>query len=471
MSRRKTEFFETKPQDTKCLVVHLSVRMNMDRPPQGAPRSDDAQLQEILGLSRAIELEIVDGFTLQIDRIRPATYLKSGQVDALAERVRAEKIGLVIINANLSPIQQRNLEKAIGCKVIDRTGLILEIFGARAATREGRLQVELAHLTYQKSRLVRSWTHLERQRGGAGFLGGPGETQIEADRRVIDDKIAKLKKQLESVVKTRQLHRKARKKVPYPIVALVGYTNAGKSTLFNRLTAANVVARDQLFATLDPTMRQLELPSGRQIILSDTVGFVSDLPTQLIAAFRATLEEVLEADVIIHVRNMADDDTVAQRQDVLMILEELGIAPEQTERQFIEVQNKIDLLNSDEVAHLKARQRNVPKDARTKTVMLSAIDGEGVTHLLETIDQVLASRQQLVAVALPPEESALIAWIHRHADVHHQESDDKGITSLTFAIDPENLNRLEAKLPADRTLAPVGMDVNDLGGSKRHLAQ
>ena len=451
-------------------MVHLSVRMNLDRPQQSAPRSDDAQLQEILGLSRAIDLEIVEGFTLQIDRIRPATYLKSGQVDALADRVRAEKIGLVIVNANLSPIQQRNLEKAIGCKVIDRTGLILEIFGARAATREGRLQVELAHLTYQKSRLVRSWTHLERQRGGAGFLGGPGETQIEADRRVIDDKIAKLKKQLESVVKTRQLHRKARKKVPYPIVALVGYTNAGKSTLFNRLTAANVVAKDQLFATLDPTMRQLELPSGRQVILSDTVGFVSDLPTQLIAAFRATLEEVLEADVIIHVRNMADEDTVAQRQDVLTILEELGIAPEQTERQFIEVQNKIDLLDADEIEHLKARQRSASKGARTQTVLLSAIDGEGMTTLLDVIDHVLAARQQYVAVALPPEEGALIAWIHRHADVQHQDSDDTGNTYLTFAIDPENLNRLEAKMPDGYTLAPVHMDSSSADQSNRQLA-
>ncbi len=451
-------------------MVHLSVRMKMDRPQQSAPRSDDAQLQEILGLSRAIELDIVEGYTLQIDRIRPATYLKSGQVDALADRVRAEKIGLVIINANLSPIQQRNLEKAIGCKVIDRTGLILEIFGARAATREGRLQVELAHLTYQKSRLVRSWTHLERQRGGAGFLGGPGETQIEADRRVIDDKIAKLKKQLESVVKTRQLHRKARKKVPYPIVALVGYTNAGKSTLFNRLTAANVVARDQLFATLDPTMRQLELPSGRQIILSDTVGFVSDLPTQLIAAFRATLEEVLEADVIIHVRNMADEDTVAQRQDVLTILEELGIAPEQTERQFIEVQNKIDLLDEDEIAHLRARQQSAAKGGRTRTVMLSAIEGEGVTALLNAIDEVLSSRQECVAVALPPEESALIAWIHRHADVHNQETDDNGITSLTFAIDPENLNRLHAKMPEGVSILPVNMTAADAAPEKRRSA-
>lgn len=463
MSRKKAELIETRQQVTRCLVVHVAVRAAPGRGAPAAPRSDDAQLAEILGLSKAIDLNIVEGLTLHTDQIRPSTFLKSGQVQGLKAQVAGQDIGLVVINAGLSPIQQRNLEKELGCKVIDRTGLILEIFGARAATREGRLQVELAHLTYQKSRLVRSWTHLERQRGGAGFLGGPGETQIEADRRVIDDKIAKLKKQLVGVVKTRQLHRKARKKVPYPIVALVGYTNAGKSTLFNLLTSADVMARDQLFATLDPTMRQVVLPSGRQVILSDTVGFVSDLPTQLVAAFRATLEEVLEADVIIHVRNMADQDTVAQRQDVLSILEDLGITPDQDDRQFIEVQNKIDLLDDDETEHLRSRQLYAEKTGRSHVVLMSATDGDGVGDLLAMLDDVLAHAQKVVTVSLPPENGALMAWLYRHGDVQARSADDDGVTRLTVSMDSDNLERLKAKLPdgcrIDRADPPSGIKI------------
>lgn len=445
MSRRKHELIETKQQKTRCLVVHAAVRVRAGNREHDLLRSDQTQLDEILGLSRAINLEIVDGIMLQVDQIRPATFLKSGQVDMLGERVEGEQIDLVVVNSALSPIQQRNLEKALRCKVIDRTGLILEIFGARAATREGRMQVDLAHLTYQKSRLVRSWTHLERQRGGAGFLGGPGETQIEADRRVIDDKITKLKRQLEGVVKTRQLHRKARKKVPYPIVALVGYTNAGKSTLFNLLTQAEVLAKDQLFATLDPTMRQLALPSGRRVILSDTVGFISDLPTQLIAAFRATLEEVLEADVIVHVRDVSDLDTIAQRRDVIAILEDLGINPETDERHFIEVQNKIDLLDDAARDALEEKQSSASANSRTKTVVVSAVNGDGVDDLLDAIETVLAQTHNALTITVPPEESALAAWIHRHADVLGRNSDDTGITTFQVRISDENLKKLRSR--------------------------
>ncbi|MDD9926251.1 MAG: GTPase HflX, partial [Rhodospirillaceae bacterium] len=326
-------------------------------------------MAECVSLAKAIELEVAHSETVTIARVRPSTLFGSGVVERFADLIKALEIDIVIVNAPLTPVQQRNLERDLHAKVIDRTGLILEIFGARARTHEGVLQVELAALSYQRSRLVRSWTHLERQRGGFGFMGGPGESQIEIDRRLIDQRISKLKRQLETVRRTRTLHRKARKKVPYPIVALVGYTNAGKSTLFNRLTGSQVFAKDLLFATLDPTMRKLDLPSGRKIILSDTVGFISDLPTMLVAAFRATLEEVREADIIVHVRDIAHPESAEQKDDVEAVLLELGFedAP-----RTIEVLNKIDLLDAEERAAVVERARR-----NVAIVPLSAISGEG----------------------------------------------------------------------------------------------
>ncbi len=309
------------------------------------PRTPEGRLDEAMGLARAIDLTVVEGGLVTLNAVRPATYIGTGKVDEIAGLTKSLDAGVVIMDCAVSPVQQRNLEKAWNAKVLDRTGLILEIFGRRARTREGALQVEHAHLTYQKSRLVRSWTHLERQRGGFGFLGGPGETQLEADRRVIEDRLRRIETELDKVKRTRKLHRDSRKRVPYPIVALVGYTNAGKSTLFNRMTSATVLSADMLFATLDPTLRSLELPQGTRVILSDTVGFISDLPTMLVAAFRATLEEVIEADVILHVRDMSHLETGAQSQDVVKILGELGIEP--TDRRLVEVWNKIDRLDAD----------------------------------------------------------------------------------------------------------------------------
>ena len=317
-------------------------------------RAPEARLEEAVGLARAIELDVVASGIAPLSEIRPATYIGKGKVDELAGVIKGEEIGVVVMDCALSPVQQRNLEKAWGAKVLDRTGLILEIFGRRARTREGSLQVEHAHLTYQKGRLVRTWTHLERQRGGFGFLGGPGETQIESDRRMISERIAKIERELEGVKRTRKLHRDSRKRVPYPVVALVGYTNAGKSTLFNRLTRSGVMAADMLFATLDPTLRAITLPHGAKAILSDTVGFISDLPTMLVAAFRATLEEVIEADIILHVRDATHEDTAAQAHDVEEVLRALDIDPNDHER-IIEVWNKIDRLD----AHARAQLENV----------------------------------------------------------------------------------------------------------------
>src|SRR5690349_24207249 len=324
-----------------------------------APRTPEARLEEAVGLARAIELTVVQAGLVTLNEIRPATYIGKGKVDEIAGLAKSVSASVVVMDCPVSPVQQRNLEKSWNTKVIDRTGLILEIFGRRARTREGALQVELAHLTYQKSRLVRSWTHLERQRGGFGFLGGPGETQIEADRRVIEERIARIEIELDKVKRTRKLHRDSRKRVPYPIVALVGYTNAGKSTLFNRITAARVLSADMLFATLDPTLRATELPHGAKVILSDTVGFISDLPTMLVAAFRATLEGVIEAAVILHVRDMSHEDSEAQSHDVRKILAELSIEP--NDPRVVEVWNKIDLLNSDNrlrVFNLAERQQD-----------------------------------------------------------------------------------------------------------------
>jgi GTP-binding protein HflX len=388
-------------------------------------RSPEARLDEAVGLARAIDLDVARAEIVPLRQLRPATLLGSGAVATLGEAIEAEGIGIAVIDATVSPVQQRNLERAWKCKVIDRTGLILEIFGARARTHEGRLQVELAALNYQRSRLVRSWTHLERQRGGFGFLGGPGESQLEIDRRLIGERIAKLKGELEGTKRTRALHRTARQRVPYPVIALVGYTNAGKSTLFNRLTHATVIAKDLLFATLDPTMRRLRLPSGRQAILSDTVGFISDLPTQLVAAFRATLEEVTEADLVVHVRDIHHPESEAQRRDVHAVLGELGLG-ETVESGMIEVLNKIDLLGAAERAALLNQARR-----NQDSVPLSAVTGEGCAALVALFDQRFDADRAAVELDVPLSDGAAIAWLYQNGEVLNRRDDE---TRAHFAV-------------------------------------
>ena len=454
-----------------CLIVHphryAPAREN------GADRDPDARLAEAVRLAHAINLDVRHAEIVNLGRHVPATLFGRGTVERIGQIVlpghierdqpaKGEKksskqarqerrkapheeptVALAVVNAPLTPVQQRNLERAWKCKVIDRTGLILEIFGARARTREGQLQVELAALTYQRSRLVRSWTHLERQRGGFGFLGGPGETQIETDRRLIGDRIVRLKRELDDVKRTRHLHRAARKRVPYPVVALVGYTNAGKSTLFNALTRADVTARDQLFATLDPTMRGLALPSGRTAILSDTVGFISDLPHELVNAFHATLEEVREADALVHVRDAAHGESEAQKQDVLMVLKEIGranhIGGEESD-DIIEALNKIDLLSPEDREALRARL------ARTNAaqVAVSAVTGEGISELLALLDQRLSAAFALEEITLAPQDGADLAWLYAHGEVVERRDFEDAIR-LKVRLDPEHAARFRRR--------------------------
>ena len=382
----------------------------------------EARLEEACGLALAIGIVVAEAFVLPVRDVRPNTLFGSGQVENIGTQCELHEAELVIVDGALSPIQQRNLEEKLKRKVIDRTGLILEIFGERAATAEGRLQVELAHLDYQQSRLVRSWTHLERQRGGFGFLGGPGETQIEADRRMIRQRMARLRKELEQVRRTRALHRQRRGKAPWPVIALVGYTNAGKSTLFNRLTGAEVMAEDLLFATLDPTMRAIRLPGIEKAILSDTVGFISDLPTQLVAAFRATLEEVTGADVIVHVRDMANDAAAAQKTQVLEVLAELGIVTGEGGESaipIIEAWNKIDLLGGERLESLRELAA-----ADEDIVPVSAISGEGVEELLERVDALLTAGAREYAIAVKASDGRRYAWLHQHGQVLQEDDAD-----------------------------------------------
>lgn len=439
---------EKRRDDMRALVIVPVLKQARSKAGQGdasqapAPqRSNEARLEEAIGLAKAIDLEIMQGLIVPISQPRPGTLMGSGKIEEIKALLDEHDAGLVIVDHPLTPVQQRNLEKEWQAKVIDRTGLILEIFGRRASTKEGTLQVDLAHLNYQKGRLVRSWTHLERQRGGAGFMGGPGETQIEADRRLLQERIVKLERELEQVVRTRQLHRAKRRKVPHPIVALVGYTNAGKSTLFNRITGAGVLAEDMLFATLDPTLRRMKLPHGRTVILSDTVGFISDLPTHLVAAFRATLEEVLEADLVLHVRDMSDPDNAAQAGDVMRILSDLGIDEKEAAKRIIEVWNKIDRLDPE--AHEAIAERAA---GRENVMAVSAISGEGVDALMDEISKRLSGVLTETSIVIPADQLSIVSWVYSNAVVDGREDNEDGSVTLDVRMSEAEAAEFERKL-------------------------
>ncbi len=435
---------DVSPDSVACaniLVLHpylktrLSVNSKSKSGARSSLRSPEARLEESVDLSQALDLNVVQSLLIKLSKLTPATYVGKGKLLELADIIAHDKIELVIMDCELSPGQQRNIETLLKIKVIDRTGLILEIFGERAQTKEGVLQVELAHLTYQKSRLVRSWTHLERQRGGFGFLGGPGESQIESDRRMISERISKIESQLEEVSRTRHLHRAGRKKANFPVIAMVGYTNAGKSTLFNFLTEGNVFAADLLFATLDPTMREINLANGRKAILSDTVGFISELPTQLVAAFKSTLEEVVEADVILHIRDISHPDTAAQKEDVMKILSSLGLE-EGPDCMIHEVWNKIDLLDAQQreiIDNLAALKENVS--------LLSSVSGEGCAEFRSGLNDILSQGTKTLKISYEHSQGAEAAWMYKHGEVINRQDTDAG-TILTVRLDKNILGRI-----------------------------